>query len=273
MAISMLFKCITLSRRSVFQGKAQERLRRALSSSSNSDSKSNAEDKDQSCKVDTKDVKKKIMEASLPYVNIHGWTKVAISAGAESIGYPGVAHGLFPGGGVELVNFFYTSCNHDLAERLKQEVEEARTDPLMKRKPPKFARDAVETRLRMIIPYIKHWPQAIAIMTMPQNVPVSLANLLTLVDDICYYAGDNSVDFSWYTKRIALAGVYKVTELSLIQDTSEDYEATWRFLDRRMEDVTQLQSYLKKSGDFGAMAQETAMATFITARNILGLNR
>ncbi|XP_071451267.1 ubiquinone biosynthesis protein COQ9, mitochondrial isoform X2 [Hetaerina americana] len=272
MAISMLFKCIRFSRRSIFQGKTQERLRRAIVSSSNSDSENERNEKDHSSKVDATDVKKKILEASLPYVCVHGWTKAAISAGAESIGYPGVAHGLFPAGGVELVNFFYTSCNHDLAERLKQEVEEARED-LSKKKPSKFSRDAVEIRLRMIIPYIKHWPQAIAIMTLPQNVPVSLANLLTLVDDICHYAGDNAVDFSWYTKRIALAGVYKATELSLIQDSSEDYEATWNFLDRRIEDVTQLQSYLKKSGDFGSMAQETAMATFITARNILGLNR
>lgn len=55
---------------------------------------------------------------------------------------------------------------------------------------------AVETRLRMIEPYLSHWPQALAIMTLPPNVPTSLANLLTLVDDIWYYAGDRSVDVS-----------------------------------------------------------------------------
>lgn len=54
--------------------------------------------------------------------------------------------------------------------------------------------NAVETRLRMVIPYKKTWPQALALMSLPPNVPKSLANLLTLVDDICYYAGDRSVD-------------------------------------------------------------------------------
>lgn len=49
-------------------------------------------------------------------------------------------------------------------------------------------------RLQMLIPYINKWPQAIAIMSSPPNVPVALANLLALSDDICYYAGDQSTD-------------------------------------------------------------------------------
>lgn len=53
---------------------------------------------------------------------------------------------------------------------------------------------AVETRLRMIVPYLSRWPQAIAIMSLPPNAPHTLASVLTLVDDICYYAGDRSVD-------------------------------------------------------------------------------
>jgi ubiquinone biosynthesis protein COQ9 len=48
----------------------------------------------------------------------------------------------------------------------------------------------------MIIPYINKWPQALGIMSLPANAPSALANLLTLVDDICYYAGDRSVDVS-----------------------------------------------------------------------------
>jgi rpsU-divergently transcribed protein len=62
--------------------------------------------------------------------------------------------------------------------------------------PAAFIHGAVEKRLRMIIPYINKWPQAIGIMSLPPNVPSALANLLTLVDDICYYAGDRSVDVS-----------------------------------------------------------------------------
>jgi ubiquinone biosynthesis protein COQ9 len=60
----------------------------------------------------------------------------------------------------------------------------------------KIIMDAVETRLRMITPYLDTWPQAMAIMALPQNSITSLKNLAQLVDEIWYYAGDRSVDVS-----------------------------------------------------------------------------
>nr|CAD7596543.1 unnamed protein product [Timema genevievae] len=217
-------------------------------------------------------IKENILTASLPFVQNFGWTKNALSAGAESIGYAGVAHGMFPREGAELVLFFCTSCNKKLAEQMKQQTENAGTGPNIHLKPSVFIQDAVEARLRMITPYIDKWPQALGIQALPPNVPASLANLLTLVDDICYYAGDRSIDFNWYSRRIALAGIYKMTELCLIQDKSEDYQNTWSFLDRRIKDVTHLHGYLHQSEEFSQVAKEAVTATFVTARNILGLS-
>lgn len=108
------------------------------------------------------------------------------------MGYPGVIHGLFPNGSAALVLHFYSMCNRELNQILEKEAIEAASSS--SRKTPEQVRDAVETRLRMVIPYKKTWPQAMAIMTLPPHVPTALANLLTLVDDICYYAGDRSVD-------------------------------------------------------------------------------
>lgn len=48
----------------------------------------------------------------------------------------------------------------------------------------------------MVTAYLSRWPQAIAIMALPPNVQNALATQLTMVDDICYYAGDRSVDVS-----------------------------------------------------------------------------
>ena len=54
------------------------------------------------------------------------------------------------------------------------------------------------------------------------------------VDTIWYAAGDKSVDFSWYSKRAILAGIYGVTLLYWLQDGSSGDEATLQFLDRRL---------------------------------------
>jgi ubiquinone biosynthesis protein COQ9 len=74
------------------------------------------------------------------------------------------------------------------------------------------------------------------------------------------------LQFSWYTRRVTLAGIYKVTELYMIQDKSADFEETWNFLGRRIEDVSHLHSYLHQSGEASQVAKEAVAAAFITVR-------
>ncbi|KAK9502571.1 hypothetical protein O3M35_011322 [Rhynocoris fuscipes] len=223
--------------------------------------------------ADVNDVllKKQILDSALKFVQINGWTKTSISLGAEVLGYPGVIHGMFPKGGFELIQHFYLTSNEKLIDFLKERTE---TTPILQNNDlsRKLVRDAIENRLRMILPYIGRWPEALAIMSQPQNVPTSLANLLTMVDDICYFAGDRSVNMNWYTRRIGLAGLYKATELYMLQDSSEDYINTWGFLSRRIEEVEQLNAYLMQTENASQFAKQFATATFTTARNILGLN-
>ncbi|XP_023024208.1 ubiquinone biosynthesis protein COQ9, mitochondrial isoform X2 [Leptinotarsa decemlineata] len=215
------------------------------------------------------EIRNKILAASLPFVPELGWSKEAISNGAECIGYPGISHGMFTRGGADLVHYFQTSSNSKLVDILKKIQEECKENPIL---PGEFAEKAIQARLKMIQPYISKWPQAIAIMSMPPNVPNSLATLLTMVDDICYYAGDRSVDFNWYLRRIGIAGVYKATELYMIQDKSDEFLNTWTFLNRRLGEAVQLHDLLCKSEVTSQSAKETVQSVFITARNILGLN-
>lgn len=51
-------------------------------------------------------------------------------------------------------------------------------------------------RLKMIIPYIEKWPQALAIMSQPKNIPTAIKTFSTLIDDVCFLSGDKSVDVS-----------------------------------------------------------------------------
>lgn len=51
--------------------------------------------------------------------------------------------------------------------------------------------------------------------------------------------------FNWYTKRASLAGVYKSTEIYMLQDNSEGHENTWEFLDRRLEDLVSLGKFAR----------------------------
>lgn len=223
-------------------------------------------------------IRSEILEASLKFVPTKGWSQEAIANGAESINYPGVAHGIFPNGAIELIHYFYAKCNRELIEQLEREFDEqtGKTDEngkaIERPSPRDFAIRAIRLRLEMIIPYKDTWPQALAIMTLPQNVPTSLAQLLTLVDDVCYCAGDRSVDIGWYTRRIGFASIYKMVELYLLQDKSTDHQQTWEFLERRMDEGIQIQEFLGNSDNKTKKMANALGSAFQTARNILGLN-
>lgn len=144
---------------------------------------------------DVIEIKNKILEASLAFVESKGWSRDAIVKGSEQAGFPGTVSGMFPRGGIELVDYFYLKCNQELVTKMR---EKAGVDSKTAGDPTFFATWALKERLTMIQPLIKTWPQAIGVMTLPQNVPTSLANMLTLVDDICFYAGDRSINVSLY---------------------------------------------------------------------------
>ncbi len=60
-------------------------------------------------------------------------------------------------------------------------------------------------------------------------------------DAIWTALGDTSNDLNWYTKRATLSGVYGATVLYWLGDDSSEHQATWDFLDRRIEQVMQVE--------------------------------
>jgi ubiquinone biosynthesis protein COQ9 len=60
-------------------------------------------------------------------------------------------------------------------------------------------------------------------------------------DAIWTALGDTATDYNWYTKRATLAGVYSATVLFWLGDESEGAQATWAFLDRRIDGVMQIE--------------------------------
>lgn len=223
-------------------------------------------------------IRNQILDASLQFVNKHGWSVESIQCGAESINYPGVAHGLFPNGAIELIQHFYSKCNRELIEHLQKELSSTGIDSDGKPKPAEvpnprnFTIKAIRMRLEMIAPYKDNWPQALGLMAIPPNVPKSLAQLLTLVDDICYCAGDRSVDIGWYTRRIGIASIYKMVELFMLQDKSADHQKTWEFLERRVDEGIQVQEFLINSEHKTKTVTKALDNVFQTARNVLGIS-
>jgi len=217
-------------------------------------------------------IKQRILKSALNHVNEYGWTKKTLEAGAVSEGLPPVSHGMFPNGGVELINFFYMEKNAELGRILSQQIEKAKQDGLGKPNTKQFIRDAIEIRLRMIVPYLDTWPKAMAIQTLPQNAPTAWSNLLNIADEIWYHAGDRSTDFNWYTKRLSVAGIYKTSEIFMLQDKSLDLQDTMAFVDRRLDEVVALGSSKQTMEKTSNALKECLKGVAIMGRNITGMN-
>lgn len=182
---------------------------------------------------DLDEIKSQILDHALEYVSLYGWTRKAISQGCEDAGYPSVSDGMFDNEGGDLVMHFVKKSNLKLVDHMQEKLREQKESG-EKLNVGALIRDTIEYRLRLIIPYIDVWPQAMQLLLSPKMLSVSTAELGRMVDDIWYLAGDRSADFNWYTKRGFLAKLYGSTQLYMLRDQSPDFQDTWLFLDRRL---------------------------------------
>ena len=102
-------------------------------------------------------------------------------------------------------------------------------------------RALVWRRLEIMAPAREAVRRGLAILAMPQNLPLALRISWRTADMMWRIAGDSSTDFNHYTKRMTLGAVYGSTLLVWLDDQSEGWQETAAFLDRRIEDVMKIE--------------------------------
>jgi ubiquinone biosynthesis protein COQ9 len=181
------------------------------------------------------DLRRELLAATLRHVPFDGWTIGALAAGGRDLEMDLVeVRRLFPGGAEEAIDLFVAEADRRMVEELE------RLDLKSMRIRERIA-TAVRVRLEQQAPHREAIRKALAQQIMPQNGPGAVRGLARTVDLMWRMAGDDATDFNWYTKRFLLAGVYSSTVLYWLNDKSEDFAATWAFLDRRIEDIMRIQ--------------------------------
>lgn len=183
-------------------------------------------------------LREKILDAALKHVPFEGWTLNALQVGAEDVGLDrAAAHQAFPGGLIEAIEFHSAQAD----KRMLAALEAADLSHMKVREKVAFA---IRTRLEQNAQHREAIRRALVILALPIYAGVSLSALYNTVNAIWHGIGDVSVDFNFYTKRALLAGVYSATLLHWLEDSSDGFENTWRFLDRRIDDVMQVPKFL-----------------------------
>ena len=164
-----------------------------------------------------------------------GWTRTAVDSAAGQLGIdPVQARLAMPKTQAGLIDLYLQEVDRGLAAWFTPE----RLEPLKIREK---IRSLVWRRLEIMGPAREAVRRALAILAMPQNVPLALKASWRTADLMWRIAGDTSTDFNHYTKRMTLGAVYASTLLAWLDDQSEGWAETASVLDRRIDDVMKIE--------------------------------
>ena len=174
-----------------------------------------------------------ILDAAMAHVPFDGWSEATLRAAAADSGVaPGLARALFPRGGVDLALAYHARGDRQMVAALAAEDLGAL----------RFRdRVARAVRLRLEAADRELVRRGTTLFALPQNAAAGAKALWQTADSIWRALGDTSEDFNWYSKRASLSAVYGATVLFWLGDDSTDHQATWDFLDRRIENVMQFE--------------------------------
>jgi ubiquinone biosynthesis protein COQ9 len=176
----------------------------------------------------------RLLEAAKPHVPFDGWSETTLRLAAQDADIaPGLVAAICPRGAVDLALAYHAEGDAAMLKRLKE------TDLNAMR-----FRDRVAFAVRARLEAVEDRElvrRGTTLFSLPNHAADGAKAIWQTCDHIWTALGDTSDDVNWYTKRATLSGVYGATVLYWLGDDSEGNLRTWEFLDRRIEDVMQIE--------------------------------
>jgi ubiquinone biosynthesis protein COQ9 len=184
-----------------------------------------------------------------------GWTRQAVDSAAQQLGIDSVQARLaMPKSQAGMIDVYIQEVDRGLEAWFTPE----RLSTLKFREK---IRALIWRRLEIMAPAREAIRRALAILAMPQNIPLALRMSWRAADLMWRIAGDTSTDFNHYTKRMTLGAVYGSTLLVWLDDDSEGWIETAAFLDRRIDDVMKFEKL--KAEWRGSSDQRLSLSRFL----------
>lgn len=211
----------------------------------------------------------RLLAGMLRHAPFDGWSDKALQAAARDEGVaPEMAAIAFPGGPLDIAEFFSQDADRRMVEALRTALSEAAASQAAGSQPSGAAEPApvgevgqpasaagpagikaprlkirekialaVRTRLAQQAPHREALRALASFMALPAHAGVAVCALWRTVDAMWHAIGDTSTDFNYYSKRSLLAGIYGSTLLVWLDDRSEGAADTLAFLDRRIDNA------------------------------------
>jgi ubiquinone biosynthesis protein COQ9 len=176
-----------------------------------------------------------LLDAALAHVAFDGWSDETFAAGAEDAGLSlADARGLAPRGALDLAMAYHRRGDREMVTRMENvdlggmRYSERVAAAL------KFRIDVMTDREAV--------RRATTLFALPMHAADGAKLVWETADHIWTALGDTSEDGNWYTKRATLSAVWGLVVLYWLGDDSPDYGKTSDFIDRRIENVMQIET-------------------------------
>lgn len=187
----------------------------------------------------TPEVQQRLLSAITPHVPFDGWSAASFAAAiADSGTDPALARAVCPRGALDLALAYHAAGDAALRAHLRA----ADLSGLRFRD-----RIAAAVRFRLESADRELVRRASTLFALPTHAGEGAKALWQTADAIWAGLGDTSQDINWYSKRATLSAVYAATLLYWLGDDSPEQQRSWRFLDRRIDDVMQIETLKAKA--------------------------
>lgn len=178
--------------------------------------------------------KEQLLDAALMHVPFDGWSETTFQAAIADTGIDStVARAVCPRGSVDLAVAYHKRGDALMIDRMNgEDLSEMKY------------RDKIAAMVRFRLEAVTDKEvvrRGTTLFALPQHASDGAKLVWGTCDAIWDALGDTSDDVNWYTKRATLSAVYSSTVLYWLGDTSDGHQATWEFLDRRIDNVMQIE--------------------------------
>ena len=203
--------------------------------------------------------KDQLLDVALDHVPFDGWSEATFQAAiVDAEVTPALARAVCPRGAVDLAVAYHLRGDDVMAARLKSEdLSDLRF------------RDRIASGVRFRIEAVTDKEavrRGTTLFALPMHAGDGAKAIWGTADKIWTALGDTSDDVNWYTKRATLSGVYSATVLYWLGDDSVDNQATWEFLDRRIDDVMQIEKVKAQVRDSPTLSKLLAGPNWLLGR-------
>ena len=170
----------------------------------------------------------RLVAAMLPNVPFDGWTALARDAAADGEGIDRDIAAMALPDAAAMVGAYITHADTLMVAAMGDVSGLKIRDRI---------RLALRSRFEAAGPDREAVRRALAVLAQPQHAGLAARSLWRTADAMWRAAGDTATDFNHYSKRAILASVYSATLLYWLDDDSDGHQATWDFIDRRIDGI------------------------------------